>query len=93
MTAPIERVMLGAGLYATHCGFCHGTGFGGKLDLETMPAEVHESFDSIVLGGRPDAGMPSFREQLKPEDTQALHDFLIMQGNMRKAQEARAAGR
>jgi quinohemoprotein ethanol dehydrogenase len=30
MTAPIERVMLGVTLFATHCGFCHGPGFGAS---------------------------------------------------------------
>jgi hypothetical protein len=29
--------------------------------------------------------MPSFHEQLKPDDVQAVHDFLIMQATMRKA--------
>jgi hypothetical protein len=32
--------------------------------------------------------MPSFREQLKADDVQAIHDFLIMQATMRKAKEA-----
>lgn len=88
MTAPIERVMLGVTLFATHCGFCHGPGFGGKQDLDTMAPDIHENFSAVVLGGRVNAGMPSFHEQLKADDVQAIHDFLIMQATMRKAREA-----
>lgn len=53
-----------------------------------MAPDIHENFSAVVLGGRVNAGMPSFHEQLKADDVQAIHDFLIMQATMRKAKEA-----
>lgn len=92
MTAPMEKIMTGAVLFADHCGWCHGVGAGGVPDLDLMNAETHAAFTGIVLGGKPQNGMPPFYQQLKPDDIQAIHDFVIMRANMRKAQEAAAAG-
>jgi quinohemoprotein ethanol dehydrogenase len=72
----------GAGLYGQRCARCHGGRGEARLsaypDLHRMPAEVHATFDSIVLGGSLKAGgMASFSDVLTPADVRALHAYFI----------------
>jgi hypothetical protein len=82
LTPPIERfgdpdqVELGRNLFERHCAICHVEG-GRALDLTTMNADAHGSFQGIVIGGQlSDRGMKSFRAVLSWEDAQAIHAYL-----------------
>ncbi len=89
-TASAAQIERGAILFGeVHCGTCHGVGtigigerrLGGALpDLRYMPEHVHEEWQGIVLGGnRSRQGMPSFREKLSAEDSEAIHAYVIEQ--------------
>ncbi|MFN0177774.1 MAG: PQQ-dependent dehydrogenase, methanol/ethanol family [Gemmatimonadales bacterium] len=72
----------GAGLFARHCGRCHGGRGEGQLsaypDLFRMPASVHAAFDSIVIGGALAMnGMASFADVVSPSGARAIHGYLI----------------
>ena len=44
------------------------------------PAEVHEQWHAIVLGGiRRDRGMPYYGEYLTMEESEALHGYVVNQ--------------
>ena len=47
-----------------------------------MTGDTHAKFNDIVLGGLyKDKGMASFADILKPEDAEAIHDYLIARAN------------
>jgi quinohemoprotein ethanol dehydrogenase len=77
-----EKIAKGKMLYGQYCGICHG-GFGKNhhsayLDLSKIQSNTHEQFDKIVLDGALSAyGMASFSDVLKPEDADAIHEFII----------------
>lgn len=78
-----ESIAKGKVLYGQYCVFCHG-GFGrghhsAYLDLSKLNENTHEQFNKIVLEGALSAyGMANFSDVLKPEDAEAIHDFLIV---------------
>jgi quinohemoprotein ethanol dehydrogenase len=75
-------ILKGKKLYGQLCMTCHG-GFGkghhsAYLDLSKLNENTHDQFNKIVLEGTLSAyGMASFSDVLKPEDAEAIHDFLI----------------
>lgn len=88
----------GATLYETHvCGGCHAPGLDGSgawtvdgaiPDLRYAPAEVHQQWDAIVLGGsHRQQGMMAFGvaqhypdvTALTPEDAMAIQAYVIDQ--------------
>lgn len=86
--APIESnaskeiIAAGAVLFAENCAVCHGLaalGGGGVLpDLRFSQPSVLNSIQKIVLDGAlADAGMPSFKQWLKPEDVDAIRAYII----------------
>ena len=83
LVADAAGVKQGADLYNTYCFRCHGIGTksGGLLpDLRYAKREVHEQWDSIVLGGiRAAQGMPSFSDVLSSDDAKAIHSYVISQ--------------
>jgi quinohemoprotein ethanol dehydrogenase len=96
-TASAEVIQRGAGVFGKFmCEDCHspqadGTGAwvvnGAIPDLRYMPAEVHDQFLGIVLGGgHRENGMPGFGNgagwplvttKMSVEDANALHAYLI----------------
>ncbi len=70
------------------CASCHGIRNrpGGYPDLWNMHKSVHDNFDEIVLGGAyADAGMASFADVLKADDTLAIRAYIA--SDRRKAAE------
>jgi quinohemoprotein ethanol dehydrogenase len=76
-------VAAGEGLYASHCGLCHGPAArGGVKDLRHMEPATHQAFLDIVLGGsRAANGMASFADLLSREQAEAIHQYLIARAN------------
>jgi quinohemoprotein ethanol dehydrogenase len=83
LTAPQEVVAQGEQLYAAHCALCHGAAArGGVKDLRHMTPDTHKEFIDIVIGGKRAAnGMASFADVLKPEEAEAIHQYLIARAN------------
>jgi quinohemoprotein ethanol dehydrogenase len=80
-TASPETIAKGEALYRGTCRLCHGlNGESGGMtpDLRYMSAETHKAFNDIVLyGARAKDGMAPFADMLKPEDSDAIHAYLI----------------
>jgi quinohemoprotein ethanol dehydrogenase len=87
-----ETLQQGSDQYHRWCAGCHGNAAvsGGVLpDLRFMHPSRHESFKAIVLGGAlKGAGMVSFADQLTEKDAEAIHAYIIEEGN--EALETRA---
>lgn len=67
-------------LYLQYCKRCHGeNAIAGALpDLRYASADVHASFQNIVLGGtRQELGMPSFAGLLTPDDVKAIQAYVL----------------
>jgi len=78
---PADQVERGQRLFAATCGFCHGAtakgGEGGPDLVRSVVVLDDESGDQIgpvVLGGRPDKGMPAF--QLSEDQVKDIAAFL-----------------
>jgi len=80
-TANAETIEHGKKLYYQRCAACHGVDVasgGITPDLRHSGAEVHDTWDAIVLGGaRRDRGMPSFASIFDGNDSQAVQAFVI----------------
>jgi cytochrome c551 len=66
-------------LYKQNCLSCHGGGLEGRVGPKTNLQQVggrlsKEQIDKQITGGG--NGMPAFGTKLKPEETQALADWL-----------------
>jgi quinohemoprotein ethanol dehydrogenase len=83
LAAGPQVVAAGEGLYASHCGLCHGPAArGGVKDLRHMEPATHATFLDIVLGGsRAASGMASFSDLLSSEQAEAIHQYLIARAN------------
>lgn len=83
LRASEASVAKGAELFANTCALCHGANAkGGVKDLRHMTMETHGKFNDIVLKGLyQDKGMASFADILKPEDAEAIHNYLIARAN------------
>lgn len=79
LRASEETVRRGATVFANTCAQCHGQlAVGGVKDLRFMTRETHASFNDIVLKGlRVQKGMASFAGLITPEDTEAVHAYVI----------------
>ena len=88
-----ETIALGAPLYDTYCGSCHGAGVVGVgllPDLRRSPY-LHDAnaWSQIVLGGALEPnGMASFASVLNQETAQAVRAFVIMRANQDMAAAA-----
>jgi quinohemoprotein ethanol dehydrogenase len=79
LTASPETIARGGMLFGQNCASCHSNvPRSAAPDLRRMAPAVHQTFDDIVLRGQRRAlGMPQWDDVLKPEDSQAIHSFLI----------------
>ncbi|MDX2058441.1 MAG: PQQ-dependent dehydrogenase, methanol/ethanol family [Gemmatimonadales bacterium] len=89
--ADAATIARGGELFGRHCVYCHA-GLGGAAsaypDLTRLPADVHQRFRDIVLGGSlVKAGMASFADVLDEADADAVHAYLMAE--QRRAYEAR----
>jgi quinohemoprotein ethanol dehydrogenase len=80
--ASAELLAKGAGLFAQNCAVCHGigaTGGGGVLpDLRQSAPGVFNKFQQIVHDGALlSAGMPAFKDWLKPAEVEAIRVYLL----------------
>ena len=83
LTASEATVTRGRELYSQTCVRCHGEdAIGGVKDLRFMTPEAHARFDDVVLKGiLRERGMESFADVLTPEDSEAIHQYLIARAN------------
>jgi quinohemoprotein ethanol dehydrogenase len=83
LTASEATVARGRVLYGQTCVRCHGeNAVGGVKDLRFMTEQAHARFDDVVLKGiYAERGMASFADVLTPEDSAAIHAYLIARGN------------
>lgn len=81
LSASPADVEQGAALYATFCSRCHGVDAvaGGSVpDLRLAQDSTHRDWESIVLGGaRRPFGMPSFADDLKPDQIRRIHAYVL----------------
>jgi alcohol dehydrogenase (cytochrome c)/quinohemoprotein ethanol dehydrogenase len=86
-TASAEVIAHGGEVYTQHCSVCHGTnGYQGRSSFPNLTLTpllwTQPGFDQVVLeGGRADKGMGSFANDLKPDDTVAIREYLISRAN------------
>jgi quinohemoprotein ethanol dehydrogenase len=100
LTADAATIEHGRTMYNSVCGFCHGVSVigGGELpDLRYLTPEKHQMFNGIVAGAFAAKGMPSFTDILKPEDIDAIHQYVIKRAHdldeQLKAGQAASAGK
>jgi len=89
LTADAQTVAAGAALYDGNCSQCHGIHAvsGGVLpDLRKLSADKHQMFLGILYGGRVPDGMPSFADNLKPEQVEQVHQYLIKRAHDLKSE-------
>ena len=77
---------MGAPLFETHCGSCHGAGVIGVgllPDLRRSPyLNDPDAFAQVVIGGAlAPNGMASFASVLNQEQAQAVRAYIIMRAN------------
>jgi mono/diheme cytochrome c family protein len=80
MNASPKTVHDGKLLYGANCAQCHGLDVvaGPLPDLRYATRQVHEQFDTIVLGGaRSTLGMPSFKDLLTAEQVKAIQAYVL----------------
>lgn len=74
-----EKPMLpGQSVYISHCKLCHGSkgdlGISGAANLKISLLSVDE-IKNVVTNGR--KAMPAWGKQLKPEEIQAVSEYVI----------------
>jgi mono/diheme cytochrome c family protein len=79
-----EQVATGETLFHTYCAVCHGPGAlssgGGTPDLRYSSADVHESWNAIVLEGAfVSNGMSAFGHVLDEAGSDAIQAYVINQ--------------
>ncbi len=94
-TTEVAKALSGKDLYTVHCMTCHkDSGKGGKVTVDgkqldpddltsaTMKAKTDEKLYSYISDGIVDEGMPSFKNDLKPDEIKAVVAHLReLQGN------------
>ena len=81
-----DTIAMGAPLFETYCGSCHGAGVVGVgllPDLRRTPY-LHDAnaWTQVVLGGALSPnGMASFASELDQEQAQAIRAYVIMRAN------------
>ena len=85
-----ETIARGQALfYSVGCALCHSNQHRSITpDLRRMQPETHAGFDDIVLKGqRVPLGMPRWNDLLEPDDSKAIHAWLIAeQGKVHRAE-------
>ena len=85
-TSSADLIQKGEGTFHRFCAVCHGflvASAGIVPDLKFSSAEVFGRYKEIVLGGElKDRGMASFADQLKPEDVEAIHAYVVHMANI-----------
>jgi mono/diheme cytochrome c family protein len=81
LRASAADIAEGSALYEYFCSGCHGTGVvsGGAVpDLRYASVDTHRQFEQIVRGGlRAPLGMPSFAEDLTPEQVRMIQAHVL----------------
>ncbi|UCG73908.1 MAG: PQQ-dependent dehydrogenase, methanol/ethanol family [Chromatiales bacterium] len=84
-----ELAARGKLVYYDRCNMCHGDGaISGRLqpDLRRSSRAVHERWDAIVLDGeRKSLGMPGFAAAITPEDSRAIHAYVVSRARVLEA--------
>jgi quinohemoprotein ethanol dehydrogenase len=98
ITAGNEIIAKGSALYYQYCETCHGVGADGTNtlhpDLLRLPEAKHKLFADIVYGGLlAKSGMASFSNSLKPEDVEAIHQYIISQEHKAFAKQNKVVGK
>jgi len=90
-----ELVARGKLVYYDRCNMCHGDGaVSGRLqpDLRRSSRAVHERWDAIVLEGERKAlGMPGFAAAITPEDSRAIHAYVVSRARVLQARNSESA--
>jgi quinohemoprotein ethanol dehydrogenase len=84
VTASVEVVNHGRDLYNGYCGMCHGPNAmsGGVIpDLRYLTPEKHRIFLGILGGAYASKGMPAMLDVLKPDEAEAIHQYLIQRAH------------
>ncbi len=70
------QILRGAQTFANHCSPCHGERMSDPVlfDLKTFPADQRARFIGSVSNGK--NAMPPWREQLKPDEIDALWAYV-----------------
>ena len=81
MNSPATAATPDAGaLFATHCASCHGAerlgAMGPALLPENLQRTKRDAAAGVIAAGRPATRMPAFRETLKPEEIDALVEYI-----------------
>ncbi len=84
-TASASTIAKGDATFHRYCAVCHGflaMSAGEVPDLRYSTSETFARYKEIVLDGeRKDTGMASFADQLKEEDVQAIHAYVLHGAN------------
>jgi alcohol dehydrogenase (cytochrome c)/quinohemoprotein ethanol dehydrogenase len=93
-TGTPEQLAKGGSLYARYCSACHGdAAVAGALNPDLRHSLIITSSDalrSIVIDGAlKHNGMVSFASAVKPEDAEAIRQYLIKRANEDKALEGK----
>lgn len=95
VTASADDIKRGEQLYHLNCGTCHGLKVksdGVMPDLRLMSEGSHQAFQQIVQDGLlAKLGMASFADQLTPEDTTVVHQYIISRATADRAETAAKA--
>ncbi len=79
--ATLATLRAGTILFNRYCFYCHGVGAissSSVPDLRYVTALSDQQFESIVLeGARQQAGMPSFKDALKPDQLKAIRAYIV----------------
>ena len=79
LSVTAARIAEGQGLFFGNCVLCHSNQHRSITpDLRRMSPGVHKSFRQIILGGLlvPN-GMPRWDDRLSPQQSDAIHAYLI----------------
>jgi quinohemoprotein ethanol dehydrogenase len=84
-----EMIALGSALFTENCTICHSNQPRAPLpDLRRMARGIHAAFDAIVLQGAfVENGMPRWDDVLSPEQSKAIHTWLIDEQGKVRARE------
>ncbi len=92
VTGSAEQIAEGRQLYLTRCFMCHGDAAmaGGVLpDLRKLTPEKHAAWNDFVLRDQTHSlGMPQFQKILTPEQSEAIHQYVIKRAHDTRVAEA-----
>lgn len=83
--ADAATIAKGFDIFHRNCTVCHGffaESDGVLPDLRTVPPEIWDQYDQIVLGGAlADGGMASFKDLLTKDDVTAIRAYVLSQAH------------